>query len=77
MPSLSLNVGDLVYLYSDKDKSRARSRYLIVTVDGEWCYIKKKFTGNQLRANSYKVKLKECYKVPSDLGVVGWCDGAG
>lgn len=66
IPSPSLNVGDLVYLYSDKDKSRARNRYLIVSVDGEWCYIKK-FTGNQLRANSYKVKLKECYKVPTDL----------
>lgn len=65
MPSPSLNVGDLVYLYSDKDESRARSRYLIVTVDGEWCYIKT-FTFNQLRAISYKVKLKECYKVLSD-----------
>ena len=62
----SLNVGDLVYLYSDKDKSHARSRYLVVSIDGAWCYIKK-FTGNQLRATSYKVKLKECYKVPSQL----------
>ena len=79
MPSPSLNVGDLVYLFSDKDKSRAYSRYLIVTVDGEWCYIKK-ITGNQLRANSFKVKLKECYKVP--LAFVpsppyrGWSGGA-
>ena len=58
----SLNVGDLVYLYSDRDKSKARSRYLITAIDGEWCYIKK-FAGKQLRSNSYKVKLTECYCV--------------
>ena len=62
----SINVGDLVYLYTDKDKSRACDRYLIVSVDGEWCLIKK-FVGNQLRAMSYKVKVKACYKVPSDF----------
>ncbi|MES9971553.1 MAG: hypothetical protein ABW092_16090, partial [Candidatus Thiodiazotropha sp.] len=62
----SLNVGDLVYLYTDKDKSRARNRYLVVSVDGEWCHIKK-FVGNQLRSTSYKAKVKECYKVPSDF----------
>ena len=47
---------------SDRDKSRARDRYLIVRIDGEWCFIKK-FTGSQLRATSYKVKLAECYGV--------------
>ena len=62
----SINVGDLVYLNTDKDKSRARDRYLVVSVDGEWCQIKK-FVGNQLRAMSYKVKVKACYKVPSDF----------
>ena len=35
-----LNVGDMAYLYSDRDKSKARSRYLITAIDGEWCYIK-------------------------------------
>ena len=62
----SINVGDLVYLYTDKDKSRARDRYLVVSVDGEW-YLIKKFVGNQLRAMSYKLKVKACYKVPSDF----------
>ena len=63
-PSPSLRVGDLVYLYRDRDKNKARDRYIIVSVDGVWCYIRK-FTGSQLRASSYKVKLCECYKVPS------------
>lgn len=58
-------VGDLVYLYADRDKTRARSRYLVVSIDGEWCFIKK-FIGNQLRSSSYKVKISECYRVPNE-----------
>ena len=57
-----LQIGDLVYLYCDRDKSRGRDRYIIVGVDGIWGHIKK-FTGSQLRASSYKVKLSECYAV--------------
>ena len=63
--SYNVDVGDLVYLYSDRDKSRARSRYLVVSIDGEWCFIKK-FSGNQLRSSLYKVKREECYLVPND-----------
>ena len=56
--------GDLVYLYSDRNKCRARDRYLVVSiVDNTWCYLKK-FVGNQFRNASYKVKLSDCYKVP-------------
>ena len=60
-PVPPLQVGDLVYL-----KSRACDRYLIVSIDGEWCFIKK-FSGLQLRATSYKVKLAECCAVPHTL----------
>ena len=60
-----LTVGDLVYLYVDRDKTRARSRYLIVAIDGDWCFVKK-FIGNQLRSSSYKVKTSECYRVPNE-----------
>ena len=63
-PSPPLQVGDLVYLYSDRDKSRARDRYIVISLDGEWCFVKK-FSGSQLRAASYKVKQAECYVVPS------------
>ena len=56
----SLQVGDIVYLISDKDKSRARDRYIVVSIDFPWCFVKK-FSGSQLRATSYKVKLSECY----------------
>lgn len=66
--SPSLQVGDLVYLVSDKDKSRARDRYLVVSTDSPWCFVKK-FSGSQLRASSYKVKLSECFPVPSSVVV--------
>jgi len=62
-PRAEVNIGDLVYIWSDKNKSQARDRYLVVSVDGEWCYIRK-FTGAQLRSSSYKVKLSDCYTVP-------------
>lgn len=62
--SPTVKVGDLVYLYSDRSKNQARSRYIVVSINGEWCCVKK-FSGNQLRATSYKVKLSECYQVAS------------
>ena len=58
-----LQVGDLVYLISDKKKSQSRDRYIIVKVDGPWCFAKK-FRRSQLRGFSYKVRLSDCYAVP-------------
>lgn len=58
-----LKVGNIVYLYRDRDKNKARDRYIVVSIDGNWCFIRK-FSGSQLRSSSYKVKLSECYLVP-------------
>lgn len=62
-PNPSMEIGDLVYLYCDRNKSKARNRKLVVSADGEWCQIRK-FVDNQLRQSSYKVKISECYFVP-------------
>ena len=62
----SLYVGDIVYIISDKDKSRARDRYIVVSIDFPCCFVKK-FSGSQLRATSYKVKLSECYATPPSV----------
>ena len=65
-PSVApVSVGDIVYIYSDRNKSSARDRYLVTTVDGNWCSVRK-FAGSQLRSTSYRVKLSECYKVKCD-----------
>ena len=65
-PTPVIDVGDLVYLHSDLNKSRARDRYLVVVIDPPFCDIKK-IIGSQLCSSSYHVKLSECFKVPSDL----------
>ena len=61
--SSCIDVGDLVYLYSDRNKSQARDRYLVTSADQNWCNVHK-FKGDQLRNSSYRVKKTECYKVP-------------
>ncbi|KAK3746301.1 hypothetical protein QZH41_004542 [Actinostola sp. cb2023] len=61
-----VETGDLVYLYSDRNKSRAQDRYLVVSVDGKFCNVRK-FVGSQLRSTSYRVKTSDCYKVPTEL----------
>ncbi|XP_071110370.1 uncharacterized protein [Haliotis cracherodii] len=58
-----IEIGDLVYLHNDRNKTCARNRYLVVTKDGLWCNVRK-FVGTQLRNTSYRVKLSECFKVP-------------
>ncbi|KAK3715784.1 hypothetical protein QZH41_018836, partial [Actinostola sp. cb2023] len=63
-----VEVGDLVYLYLDRNKSCSRDRYLVTSTEGIWCNIRK-FTGSQLRKTSYRVKASECYKVPNHMSL--------
>ena len=65
-PEANVDIGDLVYLHTDRDKTKSRDRYIIVSSDNDWIYVRK-FTGRQLRNASYKIKRSECYKVPSTL----------
>ncbi len=66
MPIPQLKVGDLVYLPSDHDKTQPRNRYLVVSIDKPWCLVRK-FSGNQLRASPYKVRISECHLVPNEI----------
>ena len=65
-PANHITVGDLAYLFSDRNKTRARDRCLVVEVTGSFCNIRK-FVGSQLRITSYRVKTSDCYKVPSEV----------
>ena len=65
-PAEHIAVGDLVYLYSDRNKTRAHDRYLVVEVTSSFCNIRK-FVGSQLRSTSYRVKTPDCYRVPSEV----------
>ena len=66
--SPTINVGDLVYLVAERDKTQPRSRYLVISVEDPWCVIKK-FSGNQLKSNFqviiYKIKTTDCLIVPN------------
>ena len=63
LPNPAISVGDIVYLYVDRQKHRGRRRYLVVSVDSPWCNVRK-FAGTQLRNTSYHVKLSDCFRVP-------------
>ena len=65
-PTPSIEVGDIAYLHSDRNKSRTRDRCLVIAVGSPFRNMRK-FTGTQLRHASYRVKLFECLKVPSDI----------
>ena len=66
LKSAQVQAGDLVYLAQDRDKSRPRDRYLVISVSDQWCEVRK-FTGSQLRAKTYTVRLNECFHVPSAI----------
>ena len=58
---LSIVVGDIVYLISDRSKVCSRSKYLVTSIEGEWCNIQK-FTSFQLRGFAYRVRLTDVFK---------------
>ena len=53
-PFHKIAVGDLVYLRTERDKTKARNRYLVVLIDHPWCFIKK-FT-NTVRFEQSPIK---------------------
>ena len=57
-----VEVVDLVYLHSDRKKSCAGDRYLVVPINGPFCNIKK-FNRSELPSSSYRVKTSECFKI--------------
>ena len=65
-PTCCIEVGDLVYNHSDRNKSRARDRYLVTKVEGAFCHVRT-FVVSQLRSTSYRVRNSKCYKVPEEL----------
>ena len=46
------DIGQLVYLINDKDKTRSRDKYIVTAVSDNNCQIRK-FTKNQFRAKTY------------------------
>ena len=60
--SSDLEIGYLVYLRSERDKTKPRCKYMICSIADKHCYLRK-FTKSQFRSKSYKVPLSECYPI--------------
>ena len=58
-----IQVGDLVYIVSDGDKTKAREKYLVTDLCSDNMCLVRKFTKSQFRSRSYKVKMCELYPV--------------
>ena len=57
-----LQVGDLVFLHRDRDKTKARDKYMVTEILDEWCKIRK-FVKSQFRSKTYDVLVADCYPV--------------
>ena len=58
-----IQVGDLVYIVSDGDKTKPREKYLVTELCSDNMCLVRKFTKSQFRSRSYKVKMCELYPV--------------
>lgn len=65
-PTPQITVGDLVYLIHDRTKLQARDKYIVMSISGQTCKIRK-FTKQQLRGRLYEVPLCECYCIQSNV----------
>ena len=56
-PPTPANISDvaIVYIKSECNKTQSRPRYIATFHDGSWYHLKK-FAGDQLRNNTYKVQ---------------------
>ena len=58
----SIAVGDLVYLVSERSKVQGRDKYLVTSICGEFCTVRK-FTRTQFRRRTYRVPLTGVYPI--------------
>ena len=61
-PSTGVSVGALVYLVSERSKLQARDKYLVTSVSGDQCTLRK-FTRQQFRNKEYQVPLHAVYPI--------------
>ena len=61
-----VQLGSLVYIKKEGDKTKPRDRYIVTDISDNFCTVQK-FINNQLRSRPYKVKLTDIFPVSSDL----------
>ena len=63
LPKAAIDVGDLVYIHSEGNKLNARARYMVVSLNGNWCRLRK-MNKTLYASQTYDLRLDEVYKVP-------------
>ena len=61
--SAAVSVSDLVFLKGDRDKLKAREKYVVVCIREDLYCELRKFTTSQFRSKLYLVPMSECYPV--------------
>ena len=59
----AISVRVLVFLKGDKDKLKARDKYLVIAINENLTCQLRKFTTSQFRSKVYTVPTSECYRV--------------
>jgi hypothetical protein len=62
----NIQIGDLVYISGDRDKTRGRDKYIVVDMCENICSLRK-FTMEQFRSKLYDVKLTDCFPIRSNV----------
>ena len=63
LPDAFVEIGDLVFVYSDGNKLSPRPRYIVTAIDSNWVTIKK-LHGGLFSNRPYQVKRSEIFKIP-------------
>ena len=63
LPSAVVSVGDVVFLKGDRDKLKAREKYLVVSIREDLSCERRKFASSQFRRKVYLVPMSKCYPV--------------
>ena len=63
LPDALVEVGDLVFVYSDGNKLSPRPRYIVTAINKDWVTIKK-LHGGLFSNRPYQVKRTEIFKIP-------------
>ena len=56
---LGIQVGDLVYIAGDHDKTKARYKYIVVSTSDTKCQVRK-FVKDQLHSKTYDLRISDC-----------------
>ena len=65
-PTPNITIGSLVYLHKEGSKLKARPRYIVISISGDKCQVKR-LTPTKLSFDTFSIRTEECYPVTSEI----------